>query len=137
MEARLFAHVKSEGFKDKDYLRDWLNGELIERNGWYALKRMYRVSPNSLAFFMAEGTIVGCAVINKGIREITRKERKSKDIPERYTAIIWLDPTNIWAWRSKQDVTLREVRIHFLPGPPLILTANQVLNIFRLVSERW
>ena len=140
MEARLFPHGERGGFENKEDLRSWLDGDLRDRNGMYALARVYDVPSNSLAFFEMKGAIVGCAVIREAAREMTEEERKGRDEPELagdWRTAMWVDPGTIWVWHSEQDVTLREAEIlPFKPGPPMHLTARQVLTIFRLVAQR-
>jgi hypothetical protein len=139
MEARLFPHGERGGFDNKEDLRNWLDRDLRDRNGMYALARVYNVPSNSLALFEMEGAIIGCAVVREAAREMTEEERKWRDEHELegdWRAVMWLDPSTIWVWRSQQDVYLREAEIRFLPGRPMTLTAQHILNVFRKVSER-
>ena len=139
MEARLFPHSKRGGFDDKEDLRNWLDRDLRDRNGMYALAKLYDVPLDSLALFMMERTIVGCAVVREAAHKMTEEERKWRaqhQLEGDWRAVMWLDPSTIWVWRSEQDVGLAEAGIQFRPGPPMPLTAQQVLSIFRLVAQR-
>ena len=139
MEARLFPHGKRGGFEDKEDLRNWLDTDLRDRNGMYALARVFDVPPNTLALFEKEGTILGCAVVREGAHEMTEEEREWRErhgLEGDWSAVMRVDPDTIWVWQSEQEVRLLEAGIHFLPGPPMTLTAQQVLSIFRLVAKR-
>ncbi|MCJ7744025.1 MAG: hypothetical protein MUO99_05640 [Dehalococcoidales bacterium] len=139
MEVLLFAHGKRGGFESKEDLRHWLSTDLRERNGMYALARLYDVPSQSLALFEIKGCIVGCGVIREGAREMTEEERKWREehrINADWKATMWIDPVTIWVWPSSQDVRLKEVGISFSPGPPVRLNATQALEVFHLVAER-
>lgn len=139
MEARLFPHGERGGFENKEDLRNWLDTGLRRINGTYALARRFAVPSNSLALFMMEGSIVGCAVVREAVHEMTKDElalRDKHDLEDDWRYAMCLDPDTIWVWRREQEVKLRETGIRFLPGPPMTLTAQHVWSIFRLVAQR-
>ena len=140
MEARLFAQSKIGGFENKEDLRSWLRGGLRERGGLYFLRKKYKVVPDSLAFFEAQGCIVGCAVVIEPPHEIKELDEKSwweqTGLREDFRVVMRVDPTCIYVWESYQDITLAEIDIRFKPGPPMTLDARQVLRIFTLVAAR-
>lgn len=137
MEAKLLSHSEKDGFDNKEDLRNWLDTGL-RGDGIYLLARLFDVPVNSLIFFEMDGTIIGCALVQDAPHEMTEAERfdYKEDTGEDWKAIMKLDTKTIWVWRPEQDVSLRELEIHFLPGPPMPLTARHILKIFRLVSER-
>ena len=138
MEARLFSHSKKGGFHSKEDLRSFLD-KCLREDGIYLLARVFDVPSNSLAFFEIEGAIVGCAVVHEAAHEMTEEDRYNygEDTGEDWKAIMRLDPKTIWVWRPEQDVRLKEAGIQrFLPGPPMPLTAWNVLRIFQLVAQR-
>ena len=114
METRLFPQSGFGGFESKEHLRRWLARGLKERSGIYYLAKRYKVTSNSIALFEMEGTIVGCAVVRKATREMTKEEQS--EFGGDWKAAIELDPDSIWVWRREQDVELEEVGIYFLPG---------------------
>ena len=138
MEAKLFSHSEKGGFKSKEDLRSWLDKGLRE-DGIYLLAREYDVPSNSLAFFEMKGIIVGCAVVHEAAHKMTEEDRYNygEDTGEDWEAIMRLDSKTIWVWRPEQDIRLKEAGIkRFLPGPPMPLTAWNVLRIFQLVAQR-
>jgi hypothetical protein len=140
MEARLFAHSEIGGFDGREDLREWLSGDLRKRGGLYFLRKKYRLAPDSLAFFDAEGRIVGCAIVAEPPHDIEEPDEKSlwgkighrKD----FRAVMRVDPASIHVWESHQDVAPSEIGVRILPGPPITLDARQVLGIFTLVAAR-
>jgi acyl-CoA synthetase (AMP-forming)/AMP-acid ligase II len=81
------------------------------------------------------GELVGCAVVHEATRETTEEEQR--EYGGDWKAVIGLDPETIWVWRIEPDVGLGEVGIVWRgSGPPMTLTAQNVLSIFRLVAER-
>jgi len=140
MEARLFAHSEIGGFEGRDDLREWLRGELSKRGGLYFLRKKYRLAPDSLAFFDAEGHIVGCAVVAELPHDIKEPDEKSlwEETGRRkdFRAVMRIDPASIHVWERHQDVASSEIGIRVLPGPPITLDARQVLGIFALVAAR-
>jgi hypothetical protein len=96
---------------------------------------VFDVPSNSLAFFEMEGVIVGCAVVHEAAHEMTVEDQDNHG--EDWKAIMTLDSKTIWIWHPEQDVRLKEAGIQqFLPGPPMPLTAGNVLRIFQLVAQR-
>lgn len=137
MEAKLFSHSEQGGFRSKEDLRIFLDKTLRE-DGIYLLARVFDVPSNTLALFQMKGSIVGCAVV-EAVCEMTEEDRYNygEDTGEDWKAIMRLDPKTIWVWRPEQDVRLKEAGIQrFLPGPPMPLTAWNVLRIFQLVADR-
>lgn len=138
MEAKLFPHSEKGGFESKEELRSWLDKGL-RKDGIYLLARMFDVPSNSLAFFEMEGSVVGCAVVQEKAYEMTEEEQYNyrEDTGQNWKAIMRLDPKTIWVWQPEQEVKLKEAGIQqFLPGPPMPLTAWNVLRIFQLLTQR-
>lgn len=134
MEAKLLAHSETGGFANKEELRSWLDTEKYG-DGTYFLEKVYDLPSGCLVLFERDGCIVGCAIIREGARAITDDERRKSG--GTWKAIMRLDPRTIWAWRPEQDVRLTEGGIRWRgPGPPYDLTSQNIIRIFRLVSER-
>jgi len=137
MEARLFSHGKAGGFNTIEDLRSRLD-KGFRKNGIYFLPKQFDVPSNSLVFFEMKDTIIGCAVVHEGVREMTEEERREYgDKGGWRKAIMRLDSETIWVWQPEQYIRLKEVQIpRFYSGAPKTLTMRHLLNIFRLVAER-
>ena len=140
VEVLLLGHSERGGFKKengKEGLREFLKKEYhTNADGTYLLKRNYGIPLDSLVLFEMEGSIVGCAVVCEGSRDITGKERSEYVAEGDWKAIMRIDPATLWVWPNNQDVRLKEVGITFLPGPPIKLNATQTLKVFKSLLEQ-
>lgn len=113
LEARFFTH--GEDFDDKYELRDWLAGTLRkERNGWYRLKKasgLGDLERGSMVFFVKDDAIVGCGVVQKGIRPITKRDRNKYGWNDKedmvFEKMIKFFPDSIWAFAERQFLDRR------------------------------
>ncbi len=135
MEVRLLAQSSEGGFANKEDLRRWLRSRLVGGQGVYLFTRLYDVPSECLVLFEMEGTIVGCAVVADGAREMTPSELRKYGAP--WKSIMRVNLGTLWVWRPRQDVLLKESDIQWRgPGAPYTLTSQNVLKVFQIVSGR-
>lgn len=113
-KAVFFTHSNEE-FADKYELRDWLAGTLrTDRKGLYRLREASGLGPlgrGSIVFFVKDDAVVGCAVVQKGVRDITARDRRRFDWNDKedlkYKKVVKFFPDSIWPFSETQFLDRR------------------------------
>ena len=141
LKAVFFPHMEKE-FSNPNKLRDWLGNELkIYRRGGYLMRGpqgLGELEAGSLVFFHKSNTVVGCAIVEEGIRN-SAKLQKAR-FGEEYEHFIKFIPESIWAWNDGQFLTDEEVYSsigkHLGQGYTMVDTLDDLLNLFQLMARK-
>ena len=141
LKAVFFPHTDEE-FESPEELRDWLGHDLKKyRRGGYHMRNpagLGQLENGSLVFFHKKNFVVGCAVVEEGIRESTAEQIDR--FGEEFQHFIKFIPESIWAWNNGQFLTDEEVYgitgKHLGQGFTTIDDLETLLRLFQLVSEK-
>jgi hypothetical protein len=141
LKAVFFPHMGEE-FENPIQLRDWLGYGLKKyRRGGYHMRDpsgLGQLEDGSLVFFHKNNLVVGCAVVEEGIRKST-KEQMGR-FGEEYQHFIKFIPESIWAWNSGQFITDEEVYSvlgkHLGQGYTIIDSLEELLRLFQLMAKK-
>ena len=143
-----FPHGPKEegGFDDEYELRDWLAGSLrLGREGRYRLKEaagLGVLESGSLVFFVKNNYVVGLAVVEEKIRDITPQDNQQNgwDNDEGFKKVIKFFPDSIWAFPDNRFIpTSRVTRVNdnkgFGQGFTKIDDLSKFLDVLSLLKK--
>ena len=100
--------------------------------------RLGQLEDGSLVFFHKNNLVVGCAVVEEGIRESTKEQMDR--FGKEFKHFIKFIPESIWAWNSGQFITDEEVYSvlgkHLGQGYTIIDSLEELLRLFQLMAKK-
>ncbi len=141
LKAVFFPHMGEE-FDDEIELRDWLGYDLKKyRRGGYHMRDpsgLGQLEEGSLVFFHKNNLVVGCAIVEEGMRKSTSDQINW--FGEEYKHFIKFIPESVWAWNSGQFLTDEEVHSaigkHLSQGYTMVDNLEDLLHLFQLMARK-
>lgn len=134
-----FPHSDDE-FKSPEELREWLATDLKNRGGYYRLHNpqgLGLLEKGSIVFFRKKDYVVGMAVVEEDIRDLTEEE---KNINSDYQKVIKFFPESIWAFNDSEFINVNKITgiisKGFGEGFTTVEKLDELLDILALIKSK-